>query len=177
MHFGNTLDDPRVYQPLNAYLQTLPKITRSSIIKNLRKTNKDLGNIPIDKAILNITINDFTKMEMYINFVKDPDWEVIMPRLKMFRNSILLKDFDQVHWHKPQWSMLMAFSMYSYHIGKNKFNIIEKWLNYCYEGDLTIFRAEANYEILINKPHVRLEDFYNFIKKYITLNSLRCIGY
>ena len=178
MRFGNTLDDPRVYQPLNMYLQSLPKIQRSIIIKNLRKTNKELGNIPIDRAILNITIDDLTKMEMYINFVQDPEWDVIMPRLKMFRNSILLTDWDQVHWHKPQWSMLAAFHMYSYYVGKGKFNIIEKWLKYCfYQEDITPFRAQAKYEILLNKPNLRLVDFYNFIKNNISLNSLRCIGY
>ena len=71
----------------------------------------------------------------------------------------------------------MAFHMYNYYVGKSTFNVIEKWLNYCFDGDLTRFRAEANYEILINKPKVRLVDFHNFIKKHFTLNSLRCIGY
>jgi len=178
MRFGNTLDDPRVYQQLDLYLQTLPKITRSSIIKNLRKTNKSLTNIPIDKAVLNITIDDFTKMEMYINFVDEPEWEVIMPRLKMFRNSILLKDYDQIHWHKPQWAMVIAFHQYSYYQGKGTFNAFEKGLNICYYNpSISEFRAIANYEILMRRTDLKLIDFYNYIKKYFTLNTLKCIGY
>ena len=84
-----------------------------------------------------------------------------------------------IYWHKPQWAMLMAFQQYSFYQGKSKFNAVEKGLGWCYDDTATFtrFRATANYDILINKGNLKLIDFFNYIKKHFSLNTLKCIGY
>ena len=186
-YFGNSLDQPGVYQPLVMYLQqTLPQLEFTRTIKNLKKINKSTYDINLSKLKLRDvldanSINDFIKIQIYTTFVPNPSWDEIAPRLKMFRNSILLQENTE-NWYKPQWLMYLSFVAYKHYLNKADFDVIRKGINLCFEyypGPFDKNRTLMNYHLLFeaNSKPLKVSDFYNFMKKHFSLQLLQCIGY
>ena len=186
-YFGNSLDQPGVYQPLVMYLQqTLPRLEFTRTIKNLKKINKGTYDINLPKLKLRDvldtnSINDFIKIQIYTTFVPNPSWDEIAPRLKMFRNSILLQENSE-NWYKPQWLMYLSFVAYKHYLNKSDFDVIRKGINLCFEyypGPFDKNRTLMNYHLIFeaNPKPLKVSDFYNFMKKHFSLQLLQCIGY
>jgi hypothetical protein len=178
--FGNSLDNPSVYQAFEAYVKTLSPLEQKRIILNLRKTNKTLhsGVSPSTITILDVLdCSDISKIEMYTSIVSSPQWDVIMPRLKMFRNSILLTDPPQ-HWHRPQWLLYLSFVMYTYYLGKSRFEVIGKGLHFFVGTQEQKNKATMEYiKLSASKHRLKLKDFYDYMNKYFVLRTLEMIGY
>ena len=127
------------------------------------------------------THNDFIKIQIYTTFVPNPSWDEIAPRLKMFRNSILLQENTE-NWYKPQWLMYLSFVAYKHYLNKSDFDVIRKGINLCFEyypGPFDKNRTLMNYHLIFeaNPKPLKVSDFYNFMKKHFSLQLLQCIGY
>jgi hypothetical protein len=177
--FGNNLDDPAVVQAFELYLNDLPPLEQKRITKGLRNVNKRFHEIsPVRINILDVLdLSDFSKIEMYINIVKTPRWNILVPHLKMFRNSILLQDYTR-HWHKPQWLMYLSFVMYKYYVKKSDFEVIRKGLQFFDGTDIQRNKATLAYvKLSQSNKTLRVKDFYDYMNKYFTLETLELIGY
>ena len=178
--FGTSIEDPRIYQPLKMYLQSLDPIEETRIIHPLRKTNKTLHTVMSSKKVnffSMLDFSDFVKIEMYINGTKNPTWNAIGPALKIFR--INLNNVEQ--WSRSQWLMYLTFVSYKHYVKKSESNIIKKGLDICfYEGPQKFERNRTlmNYILIFNsgKP-LRAIDFHNFMKKHFSTETLKCIGF
>ena len=166
--FG-VLDVPRVQDAMVNAIMSSNIPNRYELMRTLQPVNRNFSQ--------NLLLDDFDKMELYINTSLNPNWNIIKNRLATIVPINTMNDLT--NWTVHDWAMHLTFSQYAFYLNKQDINIIEVMLQqFNLSNTLKNYnRVLMNYHIFMGKKNNTLKDIYNFFIKNFSIEQMEFIGY